>query len=146
MDADGIFDAYGLQSQVVRSVVTSGEILAHMLIQRHPSSPVPFQIRLMETDFLKDVTFEQLSKNRMIKLGIEFDNKNSKKAYHCYLEHPGEYDMASMSKSSWDTIRIPIEDMLHIFVPLRPGQIRGITRFSSLITRLRQFDEMEDAV
>lgn len=144
MDADGVHDAYGLQSQVVRSVMVSGEILAHTIINKSRLSPVPFQIRLLETDFLKDVSFEQLSRNRYIKLGIEFDNNNTKKAYHCYLEHPGEYDISP--NKSGDTIRIPAENMLHVFVPLRPGQIRGVTRFSTIITRLRQIDECEDAV
>ena len=144
MDADEVLDIYGLQSQIVRSVTVAGEVLAHMIIKKHPVCPVPFQVRLLETDFLKDVSYEQLSDSRYIKLGIEFDNNNIKHAYHCYLEHPGEYTISS--KSSWETIRIPKEDMLHVFVPLRPGQVRGVTRFSTLITRLRQIDECEDAV
>jgi len=144
MDADGVLSFYGLQSQVVRSVITAGEVLGHMLVtKRDKDNPVPLKLRLMEPDMFKRCTVEYLSRNRTIRMGIEFDNHNVRKAYHCYLEHPG--DTTSMFMFTGDTIRIPTEDMLHVFVPLRPGQIRGITRFSTLITRLRQLDEYEDA-
>jgi lambda family phage portal protein len=144
MDADGTLDFYGLQSQVVRTVITSGEVLAHMLVtKKDKDNPVPLKVRLMEPDLLKRCTVEYLSRNRTIHMGIEFDNSNNRKAYHVYKEHPGDTPLSF--SFTGDTMRIPVEDMMHVFVPLRPGQIRGITRFATLITRLRQLDEYEDA-
>ena len=146
MDADGVLDFYGQQSQVVRTVLTAGEILAHMLVvKKDKNNPVPFKVRLMEPDMFKQCTVEYISRNRTIRMGIEFDNNNVRKAYHVYKEHPGDTIVTSAFSFASDIIRIPVEDMMHIFVPLRPGQIRGITRFSTLITRLRQLDEYEDA-
>jgi len=145
MDADNTLDFYGLQSLAVRTVVLSGDVLVHLLVSKKlKDNPVPLQIRLMEPDMLKNVNIEYISRNRVIQLGIEFDNHNTRKAYHVYKNHPGETATRIWAYTG-DTIRIPAEDMLHVFVPLRPGQIRGVTRFSTLITRLKQLDEYEDA-
>jgi lambda family phage portal protein len=41
---------------------------------------------------------------------------------------------------------VPAEDVLHIFMPKRAGQARGYSWLAPVMQRLRNFDEMEDAV
>ena len=38
--------------------------------------------------------------------------------------------------------RVPAEDILHVFEPLVPGQVRGISRFAPVLLRLRDLDEL----
>jgi len=45
----------------------------------------------------------------------------------------------------FNTVRIPAEDILHVYRQDRPGQIRGITWFAPSMLRLKDFDEYEDA-
>jgi lambda family phage portal protein len=43
-------------------------------------------------------------------------------------------------------VRVPAEQMLHIFEPLEPGQLRGVPRLAPILKRLRSLDNYDDAV
>ena len=43
-------------------------------------------------------------------------------------------------------VRVPAEQMLHIFEPLEPGQLRGVPRLAPVLKRLRSLDNFDDAV
>jgi lambda family phage portal protein len=43
-------------------------------------------------------------------------------------------------------VRVPASDMLHVFRPIAPGQVRGIPWTAPDLPRLRELDQFEDAV
>ena len=43
-------------------------------------------------------------------------------------------------------VRIPAEDMLHLFVSHGPGQLRGISWLAPILLRLGELDQLEDAL
>ncbi|RML72904.1 hypothetical protein ALQ90_200237 [Pseudomonas savastanoi pv. savastanoi] len=43
-------------------------------------------------------------------------------------------------------VRIPASQMLHIFEPVEPGQLRGVPRLAPVLKRLRSLDNYDDAV
>jgi lambda family phage portal protein len=43
------------------------------------------------------------------------------------------------------SVRVPAESVLHIFKPTRPGQVRAPSWFSSVILKMKDLDEYEDA-
>lgn len=43
-------------------------------------------------------------------------------------------------------VRVPAAQVLHIFDPLEPGQLRGVPRLSPVLKRLRSLDNYDDAV
>ena len=42
-------------------------------------------------------------------------------------------------------MRLPADDFVHLFAPVEPGQIRGLSWFAPVLLRLRELDDMEDA-
>lgn len=103
--------------------------------------PVPLQLQVLEADFL-DEQKDGPSGNNLIIQGIEFDALGKRVAYWLFDEHPG-------SSSAWKTLtsrRVDAADVIHVFLPKRPGQARGYSWFAPVMQRLRNFDEMEDAI
>lgn len=141
-DADGIENFYGLQHKVMETVAEAGECLIRR--RRRFSSdglPVPMQLQVIEPDFLDDAKSARNGGNQIIQ-GIEFDVLGRRVAYWLFEEHPG----ASTGLVSTQSKRVPAEDVIHVFMPRRPGQARGYTWLAPVMQRLRHFDEMEDAV
>lgn len=143
MDADGTSDFYGLQALAATGVIESGEILARLVPR--PSTEdlaVPLQIKLLEADHL-DETYESVAPNgNMIRMGIEYDAEGRRAAYWPFKDHPGEQFLGAKST---DRVRVPASEMLHVFLPHRPGQQRGLPWLSSIIMRLYELDQYEDA-
>ena len=46
----------------------------------------------------------------------------------------------------WDIVRVPAEDVCHVYEPHFPGQVRGLSLFGPLGTRLVETDKLEDAL
>jgi lambda family phage portal protein len=143
IDFDGRNTIYGLQRLIMEAVVESGEVLVRKRFIA--GSKIPLKYQILESDFL-DVSRTQQSPdngNNIIQ-GIEFDNQGRRVAYWLYEAHPGGYDSLLWS-SSLKSNRIPADEVLHIYRQDRPGQARGVTWFSPVIVRLKDFDDYEDA-
>ncbi len=139
MDADGVFDFYGMQALAVRSMVESGEVFANFQ-HRRKTAPlmVPFQVQLIEADHLDASDTKEISGDRRMIMGIEFWG-NIRKKYHFFKEHPGELNWTS------DKTEIPAYNVAHIYRPLRPGQKRGRPWMSSIILMMHELDQLDDA-
>src|SRR3990167_4911252 len=141
-DADGLETFYGLQHKIMEAVAESGECLVRRR-RRFTSDglPVPLQLQVLEPDFL-DETKDGANGNNQIIQGVEFDPLGKRAAYWLFDEHPG----ANNSWRSNQSRRVPADDVIHVFLPKRPGQARGFTWLAPVMQRLRNFDDMEDAV
>ncbi|WP_372425847.1 phage portal protein [Salinarimonas chemoclinalis] len=129
-DADGLTDFYGLQKLVSRSVATNGEALVVIL----PG----MRLRVLDPEQLDTAVLVGPGANRVVH-GVEFDAAGRRVAYHVRLEPPG----------SWfarvETVRLPAEDVLHVFRPIVPGQVRGLTWFAAALLRFADYDRATDA-
>jgi lambda family phage portal protein len=142
IDADGRYTFSGLQALVMRSVVESGEVLVRRRRRRVTDNlPVPFQLQVLEPDFIDLAKEEQkLPNGGWITQGIEFNAIGKRVAYWLYDEHPGGIKWRSLSSR-----RVRASEILHIYNEDRPGQIHGITWYAPVMIRMRDFDEYEDA-
>lgn len=144
-DADGRHDLAGLQKLIMRTVVESGEVLIRRRWRRASDGlAIPLQLQVLDPDFL-DTTrdtaiFPASSGGRRILQGVEFDALGRRSGYWLFPEHPG----AAMTISGSSAF-IPAADVLHVFRPLRPGQVRGPSWFAPVLLRSKDFDEFEDA-
>lgn len=143
-DADGRLDFYGLQALVVRSVYQSGEVLVRKIYR--PTDDfnllIPFQLKVLEADHLDHTFNMHLSNGGKIVQGIEFDNQDRIAAYHLWKEHPNE--MIGIRDPA-RRVRIPADEIMHIFEVERPGQTRGFPKVASSILRMLDLMEYEDA-
>lgn len=146
-DADGVLDFYGLQTLAVRAWLESGEVFMR-LRPRRPDVPltVPFQVQLVEADYVPmfdaDVQRGMPDGNR-IRQGIEFNNYGRRVAYWMHREHPGDTKVA-LDPST--LLRVPASLVRHIYMPNRPGAVRGVSALAPVLARVRNAGNMEDAV
>ena len=156
IDYDGQHNFHGIQRLVMRAVAESGEALIRL--KRAPQRIVrgmdgedvevpPLQIQVLESDFLDARDFgtknTTASGNRILQ-GIEFNPSGQRVAYHLFKEHPGEVGL-SAALTGTETIRVPADEVLHIFRADRPGQQRGVSWISPSLIRARDLDLYEDA-
>jgi lambda family phage portal protein len=147
IDADGRTNLAGLEKLVMRTVVESGECLVRRRMRLPEDGlPLPMQLQVLEPDFL-DTTRDNpsLMNGGKIVQGVEFDPLGRRAAYWLYRSHPGSAYSLTSSTFSGASSRIPAEDVLHIFKPGRPGQVRGPSWFAPVLLRFKDFDEFEDA-
>lgn len=143
-DADGQLDFYGLQSLALRSMLESGEVFVRLRLRDARSAlTVPLQIQIQEADMVPLGYNREFADGTRIIDGIELDKYGRRLAYHMYRAHPGDrnggIDVASL-------LRIPADQVLHLFEPVRPGQLRGAPALAPVLAKLRSLGDFDDAV
>ena len=59
---------------------------------------------------------------------------------------PGDGSLAPMSGTGgMETVRVPADEVIHLFRPLRPGQIRGEPWLARALVKLHELDQYDDA-
>lgn len=148
-DADQVLDFYGLELLAARSWFTSGEVFGRMRPRRLGDGlDVPMQVQLLEADMVPIFdadTYEGLAKGSVIRQGIELDYIGRKVAYWTYRNHPGDKQMLGIPDAG-QLVRVPASQMFHIFDPQRPGQLRGVPEMASVIGKLKNVGDFDDAV
>lgn len=148
-DADCVLDLYGMQTLAVRSWAERGEVFARRRYRRLDSGlVVPMQVQLLESDMVPNFdadTFRDLPVRNKIRSGIEFNNIGTRVAYWVYKEHPGdEMGGTSVAPARDLLVRVPAEDMLHMYEPKRIGARRGVPMMAPIMARLRNINDYED--
>jgi len=144
-DADQLTDFYGQQSLVARTVEQSGECFVRIRPRRLEGGlAVPLQLQCLAPEFVPHDKFELTKDGNIIRAGIEFNSQGQRVAYWCYRSHPS--DMAALNAGYNIQVRVPASQMLHIFEPVEPGQLRGVPRLAPVLKRLRSLDNYDDAV
>ena len=135
---------YGLQSLVCRGLIDAGEILCRLIARPTGEGlSVPLQLQLLEADHLDEAYNTVCENDNEIRMGIEIDAEGRRVAYHLWPEHPGEAYITR--RPNLQRIRVPASEIIHIFRPLRAGQMRGRPWLASIIVRLYELDQYSDA-
>ena len=146
-DAAGLTDFYGLQALATRAMLEGGEALIRLRYRRvEDGLPVALQIQVLEAEHLPTTMNRDLPGGNVIRSGIEFDRLGRRVAYHLYRSHPNDGLLAPMSsQGGMDTVRVDASEVIHLFRPLRPGQIRGEPWLTRALVKLNELDQYDDA-
>ena len=142
-DAEGDLDFNGIQGLAARAMFESGECFIRF--RDRPYSPdiaIPLQLQVLEADFLDTAKTSPAGNGNFINQGVEFDSLNRRVAYWMWPQHPGENNAGRLRMQS---VRIPADQIIHLFRKNRPGQFRGVTAFAPSIVRMRDLDGYDDA-
>ena len=143
-DADGLTDFYGLQAMIAREMFVAGECFVRLRPRRPEDGlMVPLQLQLLQSEMLPFEKTEALPSGDRIRCGIEFDRIGRRVAYHFRRRHPG--DSTDQGAVIPETVRVPAEDVLHIYRPIDAGQIRGLPHVAPAMVRLFLLDQYDDA-
>lgn len=140
-DFDGLQNFYGLQHLVMKTVAKSGECYVRRVWRRRDkkSKLIPLELQVLDPDFIDHgkSTLVDMDNGERIVNGVQFNKQGKRIAYWIFDRHPNETHAISRP--------VPIGDVLHIFEVEDPGQIHGLPSNSSIILRMQDFDEFEDA-
>jgi lambda family phage portal protein len=143
-DADGLLDFYGQQSQVTRGWFEGGEIFTRLRLRRPEDGlSVPLQLQVLEPELCPHTTTDlsvTASGNR-VRAGIEFNGLGQRVGFWF---HPSR--TADPEEVDYGTLRrVPADSVIHLFDPLRPGQLRGLPLLTPALVRLHELDKFDDA-
>ena len=144
IDADGRNTLYGLQRLAMNTVQDSGEVIIRRRWRRGSDGlALPFQLQVLEPDFLDTLRDGTLANGNVVREGIEYDQIGRRVAYWLYREHPGATDRNFTLQLS--SSRVPSEDVLHVYRQDRPGQMRGVSWFANVALALQDLADHQDA-
>jgi lambda family phage portal protein len=115
-------------------MVVDGEAFALLL-----NNEAGLSLRLIDSEQI-DASLNRAIDNGRIVQGIEINSQGRRVAYHVLPERPG-MPFALVQQP----VRVPAEDVVHLFRPETPGQVRGISWFAPVILRLADLDSWRDA-
>jgi lambda family phage portal protein len=145
LDADGVLDLYGLQALAWREWREAGEVFARIRYRRQSDGlRVPVQVQLIEAEQCPHDHYAQAPNGNQIRAGVEFDRIGRRTAYWMYRAHPGEIYTGIVNAA--ELVRIPAEEVIHLYRPLRAGQIRGVPDAAAVLVRMFQLDRLDDKV
>ncbi|MEY9179713.1 phage portal protein [Bradyrhizobium sp. USDA 313] len=145
-DADGMTDFYGMQSIIASALFEAGEIFVRLRARRiEDGLTVPLQIELLESEMCPYWLNQIAPNGNYIMNGVEFDFRAKRVAYWFFPGHPGDAPVDPQVYLNMDPVRVPADQVLHIFRPTRPGQVRGVPLVSPAMTRLFFLDQYDDA-
>ena len=135
-DIDGTTDFFGLQANIARALVVDGEALI-MLVE----TPEGLRLRQVPAELLDESETRDLGGGSQIVGGVEFDSVGRRVAYWIRPEAPTAFALA------WQPARrVAAQDVIHLFRPLGAGQVRGVSWLAPVVTKLRDLDELNDAL
>lgn len=144
IDRDGRCNLYGLQRLAANAVVDAGECLIRIHDDNLDPAALPLQLEVLEADYLDSQKFGWVSgEGGEIREGIEYNATGQRVAYWVFPDHPGAN--WSMRPGTGVSVRVPADEILHIYRMDRPGQNRGVTWFAPVMMKLQDMADYEDA-
>ncbi|WP_238367625.1 phage portal protein [Mesobacterium pallidum] len=122
---------------VIRALVRDGEAFLRIQITRAGE----IRLKQLPAEQVDATIHRDLGDGGRIVAGVEFDADDEVTAYHILPEAPGT-PFTTYSAA----VRIPARDVLHIFDPLFPGQVRGLSWLAPVLLKLRDRDDASDAL
>lgn len=139
-DVTGSLSRADIEKLIIKSVATDGEFIA---VDRYgPEFPHGYALQIIDPVTLDPRHFEKLTNGNVIRHGIEFNTNGKPVAYYFKEVDERQIGYVQGIRSSQ---RIPAENVIHIFLPERVGQKRGLPWMRTALWRLRMLSGFEDA-
>lgn len=142
-DTAAMTDFYGLQHQAVRDMAVCGEAL---FVWAWAADGTPQLTRLHPEQLDRSVT-RVVAPTRYIVQGVEFDSlTGAPVAYHIRPSSAGTAWGGSLAGGYHAPERFPASEVIHLFRPVVPGQVRGLSWFAPILLTANEMDQLQDAL
>lgn len=138
-DCDGLTDFYGLQQALVFDLATFGENL--FIWASNPATGAP-QLRRLHPEQLDRSLTKPLPGGAMILQGVEIDASGARTAYHIRPMMTADPRLSLILQPQ----RFPASEVIHVFRPSMPGQVRGLSWFAPVLLPAKELDALADAL
>jgi len=140
VDFDGPGGFFGAQAMACRTMIETGEAFGQMF--EDPDEPNVVRLRLIHPDQVP-YEFPMIGPASRVRAGLELDDFGRVVAYHVLPRRPD--DPTAPFYHAFTPVRVPASDMIHLFQPLEPGQLRGLSWFAAVLLELHELDQLNDA-
>jgi lambda family phage portal protein len=137
---DGRLSWVDAQRLFVENLVRDGEVLVRLV--NYPNR-FGMALEFIEPDLLDEQYNHDLPNGNKIRMGVELDKFNRPVAYHLLTRHPGDFQGGMIGKSKW--VRVPADNLLHLYLPERAQQTRGVPMMAVAITSLKMLHGYREA-
>ncbi len=142
--AGGTLHFHDIERLLLGELFEAGEALVRIVRQPFGGASARFALEVMEADRLIDTWQTGSAPNgNAIRMGVEIDTWGRPQAYWLYPTHPGDYQFTSFEPSRF--IRVPAEDMIHLYVQDRLPQTRGVPWMHGVLKRLHDIGGYAEA-
>lgn len=136
-DVRGISSYTQIQKLSVRRLFIDGEFIVQMVHRRMGRSAVPFALKIIDPDLLDENLNMTLKNGHVIKMGVELNTDDRPVAYH--------FKQKSEESRSYQHVRVPEKDIIHVYDAERPDQVRGYPKTNAAMFKLHQLKGLEEA-
>jgi lambda family phage portal protein len=132
----GRYSLRQLQRLVVENWARDGEQFLRKVYVPKSVNPFGFQLQLIDPDQVDD-SYNQMDmpNGHQIRMGVEVDANSRPVAYHVFDGNPAEGYVNSAAR-----VRVPADQIIHLFIAHRTGQTRGYPWFASSMNQLNMLD------
>jgi len=128
--------------QSMAAVPESGEVFIRLVPEQFGNSGTPLGLEILEADLCDETHTVGPDANGIEwRMGVQVNRWGRPTAYRFRLRHPGDVSGAV----GYVTADVPAEQIIHLFIPERPGQTRGVPMFASSIKRMHHVAGFEEA-
>lgn len=137
--ADGQSSWQELERLVLGVWLMDGEVL----VRRIPGfdNRFGYALQVLDADLLDEsYNVAPVNGRNEITQGVEVDAYGRPVAYHLWTAHPSERATRRVER-----VRVPADQILHLFAALRPGQRRGVPILTPVMIALKMLDGYTEA-
>ena len=145
-DCAGKYSFHQFEWLSAGALCESGEAIFRIVRKPFGDSKVPLALQMIESDLLdEEYDGKTLKKTNEWRNGVEVDEWGRAVRYAILTKHPGDAYYLDFSANQKLHIFVPAEDIIHLFLPERPGQNRGVPWFHSVMADMHQLQGYEEA-
>ena len=139
-EVSGRFSFADVQRMVIETWARDGEALLLQLTGKAAGNAYGYALRLIEVERLPVQYTRDLAEGRRAIMGVEVNAHNKPVAYWLNL---GKIETSAGGQST--LTRVDADQVLHVFKPYRPEQVRGMPAMHACISGLKMLDGYEEA-
>lgn len=142
-DVTGRYSRPELERLVLRSALRDGDVFGQHVMGKVPKFGHPneqgtqYSVEALEADF---IPFELNEPAKRIRQGLEVNGWGQVVNYHVLLDHP-----ADQVGFRYQTKAVPGASMMHLALIKRLHQLRGVSIFHGILTRLADIKDYEES-
>lgn len=133
---DGRKSWHDVENLVIKTIAKDGECLVRTIKGPQARNDFNYAVQVLSVDLL-DINHNLPDQN--IIMGVETNNWGRPIAYWMWERDPNTFRSTNLR------IRIPAEEIIHLFLDVVSGQIRGIPWMTSSMANLKQLDGYMEA-
>lgn len=137
-EISGRFSFADVQRAVIETWARDGEALILQMTGTATGNAHGYALRLLEVERLPVQYSKDLKNGAQAVMGVEIDDLNRPIAYWLNLGRLASHSTGVLT-------RVPADQVIHVFKPYRPEQVRGFPSMHAVIAGLKMLDGYEEA-